>query len=171
MTQVDDGYAEDGFELRATYQGEPYPYFGSWPTEGVAYTGSVPEGTALFHPAEGGITTLTMTGGGTFDLLSIDLAALRPNNDPGGTVSFTGVKADNSTVTQDVVMSAAPGWETFSFGSTFSGLTSVHWAQLAPFHQFDNITLATGSVVPAPGAAMLVLIGLGMISRLKRHLV
>ena len=126
-------YIEDGFVLEGL-AASPLRSFGTLESR---FTGS----TALFNDANNGVTRLTKSGGGTFTLTSINLAELNGNN--VATVTFTGTKPDTSTVTQAFTIDGvAFGQQTFTFPATFTNLTKVEWAQVALYHQYDNIVVA-----------------------------
>lgn len=98
--------------------------------------------TTLYLNNTFGIAVLTKDDGGTFRVVSIDLAELLPGA-PIAVVPFTGTRADGSTVTVTFTTDGIAGLETFAF-SGFESLTSLSWAQDPLFHQFDNITLSPG---------------------------
>ena len=144
-----DIYLEDGFTLTEVGVFE----FGTFGTLETRYPGS----TALFSDTIGGQITLTRTGGGTFNLNSIDLALL---NGPGSvTVSFTGATSGGGTPVASFTVNdpAMPlNLFTFLFPSSFTDLLSVTWTQNDPFHQFDNIVLDSAQqVVPEPSSLLL----------------
>ena len=97
-------------------------------------------------------------------------------NDPSAGVSypevtFTGTKADGTTVVQTFqVDQTGFFFKTFTF-SNFTDLVSVNWTQplfgttdpnnpnlILGLHQFDNITL---NVVPEPSSMSLICLGIG----------
>lgn len=136
-------HSEDGF----TVTNPDYPEndaFGAPQTGSTLYQGS----TALVNNIPGDVTLLTKDDGGTFTAVSIDIAELAPTNPRARDVPFTGTRADGSTVMATLTTDGAAGFETFTFDG-FTDLVSLSWVQLAPFHQFDNITLAVGGVAPA----------------------
>lgn len=102
---------------------------------------------SFYNNVQLGITRLTKTGGGTFDLVSIDLDAL--NDGPGynpGSVTFIGTLPDATNVTQTFTMdSVFLDHQTFPFSELFDTVTQVTWQQTAsypdPGHQFDNIVV------------------------------
>ncbi len=119
------------------------------------------------HPSFAGSTSLstfsqiqtvavTRDGGGEFTLQSLDLSEYQsgPVFSPAQ-VTFTGYRADSSTVTQTVTSDGVFGFQTVNFAG-FTDLLSVIWmtSELgAPdsFHQFDNIVLKTGAAqIPSP---------------------
>jgi len=134
--KVGPRYEEDGFVLEdLTNYG-----FGSFGSEASGYTGS----PGLFNNQNFGTTRLTKAGGGTFTLNSMFLAGLNPADSLNQT--FTGTRADNSTVTQT---HASSGSATVTF-TGFTDLVKVEWVQGAgfPYHQFDQIVLNIGQEFP-----------------------
>ena len=123
------------------------------------------DGTGTF-----GVTTLTMDGGGAFDLLSIDIAELYSGSGSAN-VTFTGALSGGGTVTQSFTSDgvSATGnvssFETVTF-TGFNNLVSVNWLQNSPFHQFDNVTVAP---VPLPAAFSLLLMSIGGLALFRRR--
>src|SRR5262249_1491977 len=131
-----------------------------WGPADPGFTG----GRSVFINAVGPNTILTLqrSGGGTFDLLSIDLGQFRPGPVLNGNVPFVGVRADGSTVSQTFQLPFTPmgqpvALETFTF-TGFTDLTSVSWeggpgaTLFEHFHQFGNIVLrGAGGPPPVPG--------------------
>lgn len=147
---VDAGltYAEDGFQVATTGLG-----FGSWGTQSDFYAGS----TGLFNNNDSGVTVLSKVGGGAFSLSSIMLADefFYAGYTPSVSVTFDGLTAAGTHVFQSFTLASVDGvlnTQTFTFGSEFSNLVAVSWANDADFHQFDNINV---SPVPAPAAIFL----------------
>ena len=157
-------YTESGFTVSQV--GTQRAPLAVWGTQTSQYPGS----TALFNNTPNGVIRLTQFGGGAFDLSSIDLTSLVGNNSVP--VSFTGTRADNTTVTQsfttDAVLSTL---ETFNFNN-FTNLVSVDWSQASPYHQFDNINVsaAATTAVPEPFTILGTLFGAGYGVSLKRRL-
>ena len=147
-------YSEDGFTITATS-------LYSFGTQHPSYRGS----TTLRNGNQGTSTTLAATGGGAFNLTSIDLGEV----DTGmATVNFTGYLSGGGTVTQSFTLdgnfSTGSGLETFTFNG-FKNITSVVWDTESPFHQFDDIEVEP---VPLPAAAWLFLSGLLGLAGLSR---
>jgi hypothetical protein len=116
-------------------------------------------------------TTLTVSGGGTFNLTSIDLAEVGSNNMYIATINFTGHQQDGGMVHQsftlDGIYTTGNPFETLLF-TNFNNLTSLTWDNRSPYHQFDNIV---ASVVPLPAAVWLFgsgLLGILGITRRRR---
>jgi hypothetical protein len=159
LAHDDDLIADAGY----LYQDQGYTLLnaGSFPfaTFGAQladYVGS----TALINDNDEGLTVLGRSGGGSFALYAIDLAELALGEGLSYSVSFTGLKADQSTVTQSFTLDGLYGAQTFAFGAGFTDLVSVSWTNSAAYHQFDNISL---SAVPEPASAALLLAGLGLL--------
>lgn len=159
VVEVGNVYTEDGFTLTNLTSGFGFSTYG---TVNAFFSGS----TALMNDNDAGLTALTRADGGAFTLSSIDLSTMYPGlTEDGVDVTFTGVKADLSTVSQTfhVVDGAAA---TFSFLSGFSNLVSLSWTNDAMYHQFDNISVAA---VPEPESVALMLAGLGMVGMMVRR--
>lgn len=142
--------------------------FGSWnpistsETTFSNYTGS----TALFDNADSPSITLTKIGGGTFSLLSMDLANVyRQSSLPGSqTVSFTGTFADSSTIAQTFVTSASDALQASVFNG-FTNVTKVEWKfEVGSYHQFDNVAI---DAVPEP--ATVAVLTLGLVGAIRRR--
>jgi hypothetical protein len=144
------------------------------------FTITAQPGSALFPSTDIGIlvyngnidaiTRLTKVDGGAFDLFSIDLTSFAEIDSQSVKVTFTGTRADTSTVAQsfttDAVLNAL---ETFNFNN-FNNLVSVDWAQVAPYHQFDNINVSATTAVPEPFTILGTIFGAGYSVALKRKL-
>lgn len=129
----------------------------------VSYAGS----TGL-SGAPGGIRTLRRSDGGAFTLTSIDLS-LFTKNGPDFPVTYTGTRADQSTVTQAVVVDMF-GFEAYAL-SGFSDLTRVDFGSgPSGRYQFDNVVLSAAPVPEASttaGLGLLLALG-GLVAAAKR---
>ncbi len=158
-------FEEDGFRV----SGSSLAYFTSSSDDSISGAPS------LFENTFDGQVTLTQLNGNPFSINSIDLAEYGQNFTP--TVTFTGIKANGSVVTDSFTLDGSfPQFslngrsETFLFSSVFTNLVSVSWNQgsQAPFnsprnfHQFDNIVVdgAAISTVPLPSASWILLSGM-----------
>jgi hypothetical protein len=172
-------YTSQGFMLTSTSGGFVFnsPDTGNGSLQIVGnnpfYAGA--NGLAAFVPAT---ITLSQTNGDPFSLLSIDLAR-NFAFDPPPSTTFTGTLAGGGTVMETVMVSTSSPplvFQTFDL-SGFTNVTSVSWDQdVAPqqnVHQFGNIHLFTGAVVPERPAVTLLALGvplaLAYASRLWRR--
>jgi hypothetical protein len=129
------------------------------------YTGS----TALINNNYEGVTVLTRLDGNAFSLNSIDLAELYAYDDAtyAFDVTFNGLLANGSSVSQTVTLDNLTGVQTYVFGPAFSNVVAVNWAQGgADFHQFDNVNAAP---VPVPAAVWLLGSGFAGLVGLRRR--
>ncbi len=166
---VDRGstYTEDGFVLDHLSNNQ----FFSIHSGDVRFTRSV----SFFNGVANGITRLTKSGGGAFDLDSIDLDSL--NGAAAVTVIFIGIRLNLSPVIQEFTLDASfPVLETFVFRAGFDSVTEVSWAQVLPGHSFDNIVIAEAVVVdppvtgvPEPVALSLLGAGLAGLGAMRRR--
>lgn len=165
---VDRGitYSEDGFVLDNLSSTDPFA-FGSIHSPDLRFTGTV----SFFNGIVGGITRLTQSGGGAFDLVSIDLDSFNPSE--ATEIDFTGTLADSSTVTQSFTTDAMlTVLQSFSFGAAFDNVVRVEWAQIIPLHSFDNITVnpvIASSDVPEPMTLSLLGAGLAGVAWSRRR--
>jgi hypothetical protein len=147
-------YTEDGYTLNnlATTSFQ----FATFGTLEPRFPGS----TALFNNTGNGVTELVRTGGGAFDLASIELAEL--NEPVPALVAFTGELFGGGSVNQTFRLDGngpANGLQTFNF-TGFNNVVRVTWTQVDPFHQFDNIMIGR---VPEPASLALVLMGAAIV--------
>ncbi len=128
-------YSEDGFTLvNPAYSG--YDAFSAPQSDNDLFQGS----TGLLNDLPDGVTLLTKGDGGSFTVASIDIAEFKPSMLDPREVTFTGTRADGSTVSETFTTDGLAGFETFTFKG-FTDLVSLSWVQASPYHQFDNITL------------------------------
>lgn len=130
--------------------------FGNW---GMSHTSNADPGSAAMMNWGGGFVTIRRTGGGLFNLASIDLADA---NDSGRTLDITFVFFDGvSTQTQKVALDTRKGLETFTFNR------NVEWFRIEPPTrqnlQFDNIRWDEPvlSAVPEPASWAMMIVGFG----------
>lgn len=113
---------------------------------------------------------LQKNDGGFFSLTSIDLAraTLLPSSPPIS-VTFTGMPNTGPLVSQTLTITEAEDFETFTFNSSFSNLSSVTWNQVGgpSDHLFDNVTLQV-SAVPEPTSLAFLGVGLGSVAGIRR---
>ena len=155
-------YEEDGFTLtNLSFPTGAGGAFNSIHPPNFRYSNSV----SFYNNVQNGVTQLTKTGGGNFDLVSIDLDGL--NYAVSTHATFIGYKADFSSVFQTFYTDAVfPSRQTFIFPASFAALTRVTWMNEAgntgtflPFHQFDNVV----ANVPEPSSVVLGVVGLAVV--------
>ncbi len=130
--------AEDGLRLNYTATNGSTPF--TWYIFGPGSDRNT--GHKALHPTWSGTTTsLTAAGGGPFTLVSIRLSPIF--NGSTGTVTFTGTKSNNTTVTQTFTTGTVVAGVVRTFPAGFQNVVSVSWQSLGngnDFHQFDDIT-------------------------------
>jgi hypothetical protein len=126
-----NSYVDDGFQLA---------------TDGLFYVAGAGTGQTMFPAGTSQLNTLSVFGGGNFDLVSIDLSELNGSVGPQ-TVTFQGNLFGGGTVSQTFTTDGPFGLQTFNF-SGFTNLVSVSWDQIDPtsFLMYDNIVANTSTV-------------------------
>ena len=166
-------YSEAGYDFTSD---APLHNFATWGTASGNYFGS----TALWN-GDGtgvtGITRLTRTDGGAFDLLSIDIAELNLAGAGIAGVTFDAVFSGGGTTSASFTTdgSRATGdlssFQTFAF-TGFTDIVSVSWLQVTPFIQFDNVTVRSATDIPEPPAVGLfaaAVLALAVVGRRRRR--
>ncbi len=161
-------YLESGFQI--AFAGLGYTY---WCNGAAGYTGSPNIG---IQPNYNALATLTKVGGGTFSLLSIDLASVYTASQLGaaGSVLFTGDLFGGGTVTQTLTWAApsgSPTNQTNLLNSNWNNLVDVYFSQPLPYFQFDNVVLdgTASSTVPEPATMTLLATGLAGMAAARRR--
>lgn len=138
---------------------------------------SYPGQPVLFNNNIYGITTLSRTDGGLFDLFS---AAMSPFSSIGGNIVFEGTVAGGGTVTQSFPLGNTPTSLSTALFSGFMNLSSIRFA-VAGFTgggaanavQITDIVVgpsASVTVTPEPTSAVLFVTGLiGLVSTARRR--
>ncbi len=146
------------------------------PGNGFVRRGSSPSvewpdnGTTYIQASGGDSLTFSFLEEFVFDLLSVDLAEYSTVVPDAVTVQFVGYRWDGGTVstsftTDGIIDGTGPlaDFETFQFGSEWSGLTRV---EIPTFGwSLDNLVVA----VPEPSAGALLLAGGVWFWTLRRH--
>jgi hypothetical protein len=130
-----------------------------WPPLALRLWEEFSGSTALFNNNDEGITVLTRVDGNAFSFNSIDLADLYPYDKAGYDfgITFYGLLGNGSSVSQTVTLDNLTGVQSYTFGSAFSNVLAVNWAQGDDFHQFDNVNAA-----PVPEPKSILLFGSGL---------
>lgn len=133
------------------------PLFGGGPTPSL-----------IINTSGATMIDVTRLGGGLFNARSIGLA---PFDMAMTTVMFTGMHASGPNATQSFILSALQtGFQTFTFGSGFTGLKSLRIDSSnefgEPFVKIDDVALA---VVPEPASIALVAAGLVAVAAFARR--
>lgn len=124
------------------------------------YSGSVSPFANFF----GDRVDMTKIGGGSFDVISIDLADVFMSA-TGGTIEFVGTHSNATTTTVNVVLTDGSSLDTYMLAG-MTDLVNLRWGNLdGSTNQFDNINL--GSTVPEP--ASLAVLGLGAFALLRKR--
>jgi hypothetical protein len=164
---VGSTYSKDGFTLVAPAS---IPFFNYGTQTTSLYAGST---ALLAWGAQDSVYRLTQDNGGVFTLSSIDLGNTFLTT-PTRTVTFTGLRADNSTVTQDFTTDPdVINLRNFNF-SNFTNLVSVDFVGdgVSQYYQFDNINVSptVSAAVPEPFSILGTIFGAGSGVALKRKL-
>jgi hypothetical protein len=138
-------------------------------------------GTSILLPH--GDVIMTRTGGGLFDVCTVDLAGWPYNVE--NPIHAVGTKADSSTVTQVFTLDGfADGsggladFETFVFNSSFTGLVSLRFlvngtgkGNVQGLFGIDNICVdeCGGRVVPEPASLITWTLGIGLAFVVRRR--
>jgi VCBS repeat-containing protein len=127
-------YSEGGYTLSDLLDGAP--------TEGLRiYTSSDPYfagSTAIRNETWNASINLHRDDGGAFDLNSLDVDSLAPSHT---SVTFEGLKADGSIVSQSFTTDDTSGLQHVTFTSAFDDVINVRWSQNSSGEsvQVDNI--------------------------------
>jgi hypothetical protein len=150
---ADTSYTEDGFTFTST---------GPGPDRVVASALSYNNGSYSLGETLLGTTTLTANSG-LFSITSLNLARLPLFFNT--TVTFTGTKADTSTVTKSFTFTNN-NWGTLTFGANFTNLASLKWSQGLTVYAVDNLNV---TAVPEPETYAMMLAGLGLVGLAARR--
>lgn len=119
--------------------------------------------TPFLNTGVGESLMFSLTSGGLFDLVSVDLAEYSTVVPEAVLVPFVGYYADGTTVTTSFLTdgiidgpAGARDFETFHFGPEFSGLTRVEIPSYG--WSLDNVVV----VIPEPSTGSLLVLGVAL---------
>ena len=161
VTHIGAVYSEDGFILEnlATVDSSGFePAFATYGTTHEWFAGS----TSLINDNYQGVTRFSSANGSFFSLSSIEVSELW-NHEVQELLTFIGLKADGTTVSQTFALDGLFGFETFYFDALFTDLVDLTWVQTDYFVQVDNI-----NVVPEPSTILLFGAGLATCTAMAR---
>lgn len=122
-----------------------------------------PAGAVLYDNYASAVT-ITKTAGGTFTLVSFDLADLF-NDGSGGPMAFS--YTDSGLHSTTLILDNQIGLQTYVFN--FSGLTSFSVGGNGTYFQLDNVVVDGVAAVPEPATCALLIAGLGAVGVMTRR--
>lgn len=157
-TLFGDQFDSGGYHFESVFmQGDPAALASWTPDLPQYYTGSVSPFVNYF----GDHVLMTKIGGGTFDVVSIDICDVYRQPNMGTKVTFVGTHADNSTTTVYVTLSGSENLKTYALN--LSNLKSLEWdTGDLNWVQWDNINL-----VPEP--ATMTALALGALALIRKR--
>jgi hypothetical protein len=176
-TALGNVVTQQGFSFTDLLGGPFGNGFSIWQASSPNLPGLNTANTSLFETFASSKTELTAAGNAAFTLNSIDLAQYLQPQTPGTfTVTFTGIRADNTTITQTFSvdrLASATALETFNF-SGFSNVVKVDFQQginggspTGTGYQFNNLVINASSTVPEPDTKLLLAFGLAVLLALR----
>jgi hypothetical protein len=128
---------------------------------GSLYDADPTPSTGLFTNFGQTTTTITRTGGGSFDLVSMDIDDVYNSGAPSGDLNYSWTLSGGGGGSGTFNVDGVPGYSTLVLNliglSSFSFTPST---QLT-FVQFDNVVVANVAATPAPAALPLFASALG----------
>jgi hypothetical protein len=149
-------YLDSGFRFTNS-AGNVANAFTVWQFGSPHYAGSPALAPSYFDS----ITTLAAVDSSPFDVISIDLAAALIYHTDPVPVSFVGIRADGITITNSFTVTDLHVFHPFAFAG-MTDIVALSWAQAAPYHQIDNVTL---SPAPEPASMLALLVGVAYCHR------
>jgi hypothetical protein len=124
--ELGDQYVARGFALRHTPAVDE-PLAAGLVGIGTGWKANRKGSTALMIRSCEAQATLMANDNALFDAHSIELAEV--NGQGPSAVEFVGQKGDGTEVRQSFKLDGKAGWQKFSFGAGFRGLSALQWSQ------------------------------------------
>lgn len=159
FTHQGDIVTSGGYKFAAELNVGAADAIATWGPQMSLYTGSV----AIFANYFNDTLLMTQTSGGAFNVTSLDLADVFLNSGPWS-LTLTGTRADNSTVSEVVNITSGNTLSTYTL-SNMTNIVSMRFDDgLDTSLQIDNIN---ANAVPEP--ATMAALGLGVAAMIRRR--